>query len=68
MHLIIATASVSWSVGELKDLAPREFVSRSIGQEIKEGRGRSNKDYVLLKIDHRRRDDYEALPLIRETR
>ncbi|MDI9331123.1 MAG: succinate dehydrogenase flavoprotein subunit [Alphaproteobacteria bacterium] len=37
----------------LKDLAPRDFVSRSIDQEIKEGRGCGpNKDYVLLKLDH----------------
>ncbi len=37
----------------LKDLAPRDFVSRSMDQEIKEGRGCGpNKDYVLLKLDH----------------
>ena len=37
----------------LKDLAPRDFVSRSMDQEIKEGRGCGpNKDYVLLKMDH----------------
>src|SRR5215213_1184861 len=36
-----------------KDLAPRDFVSRSMDQEIKEGRGCGpNKDYVLLKLDH----------------
>ena len=37
----------------LKDLAPRDFVSRSMDQEIKEGRGCGpNKDYVLLEADH----------------
>jgi len=37
----------------LKDLAPRDFVSRSMDQEIKEGHGCGpNKDYVLLKLDH----------------
>ncbi|MDI9336181.1 MAG: succinate dehydrogenase flavoprotein subunit [Gammaproteobacteria bacterium] len=37
----------------LKDLAPRDFVSRSMDQEIKEGRGCGpNKDYVLLRLDH----------------
>ncbi len=37
----------------LKDLAPRDFVSRSMDQEIKEGRGCGpNKDDVLLKLDH----------------
>ena len=37
----------------LKDLAPRDFVSRSMDQEIKEGRGCGpNKDYILLKLDH----------------
>ena len=37
----------------LKDLAPRDFVSRSMDQEIKEGRGCGpNKDYGLLKLDH----------------
>ncbi|MDE2121765.1 MAG: FAD-binding protein, partial [Betaproteobacteria bacterium] len=36
-----------------KDLAPRDFVSRSMDQEIKEGRGAGpHKDYVLLKLDH----------------
>src|SRR5690606_23451069 len=33
----------------LKDLAPRDFVSRSMDQEIKEGRGCGPKgDYILL--------------------
>src|ERR1700686_685710 len=37
----------------LKDLASRDVVSRSMDQEIKEGRGGGpNKDYVLLKLDH----------------
>jgi succinate dehydrogenase / fumarate reductase flavoprotein subunit len=37
----------------LKDLAPRDFVSRCMDQEIKEGRGCGpNKDHVLLKLDH----------------
>jgi len=37
----------------LKDLASRDIVSRSMDQEIKEGRGCGpNKDYVLLKLDH----------------
>ncbi|MCC7060320.1 MAG: FAD-binding protein, partial [Burkholderiaceae bacterium] len=37
----------------LKDLAPRDFVSRSMDQEIKEGRGCGpDGDYVLLKLDH----------------
>jgi succinate dehydrogenase / fumarate reductase flavoprotein subunit len=37
----------------LKDLASRDVVSRSMDQEIKEGRGCGpNKDHVLLKLDH----------------
>jgi succinate dehydrogenase / fumarate reductase flavoprotein subunit len=37
----------------LKDLASRDIVSRSMVQEIKEGRGCGpHKDYVLLKLDH----------------
>jgi succinate dehydrogenase / fumarate reductase flavoprotein subunit len=37
----------------LKDLAPRDFVSRCMDQEIKEGRGCGpNKDFVFLKLDH----------------
>jgi succinate dehydrogenase / fumarate reductase flavoprotein subunit len=36
-----------------KDLASRDVVSRSMDQEIKEGRGCGpNKDHVLLKLDH----------------
>ncbi len=37
----------------LKDLAPRDFVSRSMDQEIKEGRGCGpNKDHILLDMTH----------------
>jgi len=37
----------------LKDLAPRDFVSRSMDQEIKEGRGVGpNKDHVMLDLRH----------------
>jgi succinate dehydrogenase / fumarate reductase flavoprotein subunit len=37
----------------LKDLAPRDFVSRSMDQEIKEGRGCGpNKDFVWLDLRH----------------
>src|SRR2546427_2847019 len=36
----------------LKDLAPRDIVSRSIIQEIKEGRGVDGKDYVYLDVRH----------------
>ncbi len=37
----------------LKDLASRDVVSRSMDQEIKEGRGCGpEKDHVLLKLDH----------------
>src|SRR5471032_3233226 len=36
-----------------KDLAPRDFVSRSMDQEIKEGRGCGpNKDYIYLDMTH----------------
>jgi len=52
----------------LKDLAPRDFVSRSMDQEIKEGRGCGpNKDYVLLKLDHLGAEKIiKKLPSIRE--
>ena len=52
----------------LKDLAPRDFVSRSMDQEIKEGRGCGpHKDYVLLKLDHLGADTIiKRLPSIRE--
>ncbi|MGQ5523649.1 succinate dehydrogenase flavoprotein subunit [Chitinimonas sp. PSY-7] len=37
----------------LKDLAPRDFVSRCMALEVLEGRGAGkNKDHVLLKLDH----------------
>ena len=52
----------------LKDLAPRDFVSRSMDQEIKEGRGCGpDADYVLLKLDHLGADTIlKRLPSIRE--
>ncbi|MGI4856531.1 MAG: succinate dehydrogenase flavoprotein subunit [Janthinobacterium lividum] len=52
----------------LKDLAPRDFVSRSMDQEIKEGRGCGpNKDYVLLDLSHIGADTImKRLPSIRE--
>ncbi|MDO5102699.1 MAG: succinate dehydrogenase flavoprotein subunit [Lautropia sp.] len=52
----------------LKDLAPRDFVSRSMDQEIKEGRGCGPQaDYVLLKLDHLGADKIlKKLPSIRE--
>ena len=37
----------------LKDLAPRDFVSRCMDQEIKEGRGCGpNKDHIVLDLTH----------------
>jgi succinate dehydrogenase / fumarate reductase flavoprotein subunit len=36
----------------IKDLAPRDMVSRAIYQEIKEGRGVDGKDYVHLDVRH----------------
>jgi succinate dehydrogenase / fumarate reductase flavoprotein subunit len=37
----------------IKDLAPRDMVSRAVYFEIKEGRGAGpNKDYVYLHVDH----------------
>lgn len=52
----------------LKDLAPRDFVSRSMELEILEGRGCGpQKDYVLLKLDHLGPDIIkQRLPGIRE--
>jgi succinate dehydrogenase / fumarate reductase flavoprotein subunit len=52
----------------LKDLAPRDFVSRSMDQEIKEGRGAGEfKDHVLLKLDHLGAETImKRLPSIRE--
>jgi succinate dehydrogenase / fumarate reductase flavoprotein subunit len=51
-----------------KDLASRDVVSRSMDQEIKEGRGCGpNKDYVMLKLDHLGPDVImKRLPSIRE--
>jgi succinate dehydrogenase / fumarate reductase flavoprotein subunit len=52
----------------LKDLAPRDFVSRCMDQEIKEGRGCGpNKDYILLKLDHLGADTiHKRLPSVEE--
>lgn len=52
----------------LKDLAPRDFVSRSMDQEIKEGRGcGEQQDHVLLKLDHLGAETImKRLPSIRE--
>ena len=52
----------------LKDLAPRDFVSRSMDQEIKEGRGCGpHGDHVLLKLDHLGAEKIlKRLPSIRE--
>src|SRR5499433_1609003 len=52
----------------LKDLASRDVVSRSMDQEIKEGRGCGpHKDYVLLKLDHLGAETImKRLPSIRE--
>ena len=52
----------------LKDLAPRDFISRSMDQEIKEGRGCGpDGDYVLLKLDHLGAETImKRLPSIRE--
>ncbi len=52
----------------LKDLAPRDFVSRSMDQEIKAGRGCGpHGDYVLLKLDHLGAETIiKRLPSIRE--
>ncbi|HEX9236585.1 MAG TPA: FAD-binding protein, partial [Actinomycetota bacterium] len=36
----------------IKDLAPRDMVSRAIYQEIKEGRGIDGQDYVYLDVRH----------------
>ena len=52
----------------LKDLAPRDFVSRSMDQEIKEGRGCGpDGNHVVLKLDHLGADTIlKRLPSIRE--
>jgi succinate dehydrogenase / fumarate reductase flavoprotein subunit len=36
----------------MKDLAPRDMMSRFIYQEVKEGRGIDGKDYVFLDVSH----------------
>ena len=52
---------------QLKDLAPRDFVSRSMDQEIKEGRGCGDGGHVLLKLDHLGAETImKRLPSIRE--
>ncbi len=52
----------------LKDLAPRDFVSRSMDQEIKEGRGCGpNGDYVVLDLTHIGADTiHKRLPSVYE--
>ena len=52
----------------MKDLAPRDFVSRSMDQEIKEGRGCGpNKDYIHVKLDHLGADTiHKRLPSVYE--
>src|ERR1700676_3119956 len=52
----------------LKDLAPRDMVCRSMGQEIKEGRGVGpNKDHLLLDLSHIGAETIiKRLPSIRE--
>src|SRR5204863_6436895 len=51
----------------VKDLAPRDMVSRAIYQEIKEGRGIDGKDYVYLDVRHLDRDVIEnKLPDVTE--
>jgi len=44
----------------IKDLAPRDMVSRAIYQEIKEGRGVDGKDYVYLDVRHLDREVIET--------
>jgi succinate dehydrogenase / fumarate reductase flavoprotein subunit len=51
----------------VKDLAPRDMVSRAIYQEIKEGRGIDGKDYVYLDVRHLPREVIEEkLPDVTE--
>jgi len=51
----------------VKDLAPRDMVSRAIYQEIKEGRGVDGKDYVYLDVRHLPREVIEEkLPDVTE--
>ena len=53
---------------KLKDLAPRDFISRCMDQEIKEGRGCGpNKDYILLDMTHLGHDAImKRLPSVHE--
>jgi succinate dehydrogenase / fumarate reductase, flavoprotein subunit len=44
----------------IKDLAPRDLVSRAIYQEIKEGRGIGGKDFVHLDVRHLPREVIET--------
>ena len=52
----------------LKDLAPRDFVSRCMGQEILEGRGCGpNGDYIEMKLSHLGADTiHKRLPSVYE--
>ena len=52
----------------LKDLAPRDFVSRCMDQEIKEGRGCGpDKDYIVLDMTHLGADTiHKRLPSVLE--
>src|SRR5205823_2492268 len=51
----------------MKDLAPRDMVTRYIYQEIREGRGIDGKDYVHLDLTHLGREVLdEKLPDITE--
>lgn len=51
----------------LKDLAPRDLISRCIYTEIREGRGINGQDYVYLDLTHLGRDVVETkLPDITE--
>ncbi|HET7027191.1 MAG TPA: succinate dehydrogenase flavoprotein subunit [Candidatus Limnocylindrales bacterium] len=44
----------------LKDLAPRDMVSRAIYEEIRQGRGVDGKDYVYLDVHHLGRELIES--------
>jgi succinate dehydrogenase / fumarate reductase flavoprotein subunit len=51
----------------IKDLAPRDMVSRAIYQEVKEGRGVDGKDYVYIDVRHLPREVIEEkLPDVTE--
>jgi succinate dehydrogenase / fumarate reductase flavoprotein subunit len=43
----------------IKDLAPRDMISRAMYQEIREGRGVDGKDYLYLDVRHLDRDVIE---------